>query len=561
MSAFVCRRWFIRCLLVAVLLNVLLIALLAAVPPVSKDALIHHLAVPNLYLRHGGIYEIPFMPFSYYPMNLDLLYMIPLYFGNDILPKFIHFCFGLLTAWLIFDYLKRRLDKIYALFGTLFFLSTPIIIRLSISVYVDLGLVFFSTASLLMLFRWVESGFRARFLLLAGLSCGLAMGTRYNGLITLLLLTLFVPFLYSRQNKDKRPGFVRPLSYGVVFFLTALLIFSPWMTRNVIWKNNPIYPFYNNWFSPPKKQLGNKTVKDSAELRVNCGFLTRRSMMYNESWWEIALLPARIFFEGRDGSPQYFDGRLNPFLFFLPFFAFFRIRGDPVAYTYEKKAMLWFSLLFFLLAFFSFLLRVRYILPIIPFLVILSLFGVSNIIKMIGRIRSRYIQWGFMSLVFLALAVSLSFNGYYLVDQFRHVAPFKYIKGELSRDEYITKYRPEYPAMKFMSNNLPSDALVMFVFLGKRGYYCNREFVPDTETRIKKIYRLIKNSKEPDDIRLSLSGEGITHLAIHIDLFERWVSRMFKKEKHELLNEFFRTRTRLLYSGSGVAVFEISGSR
>ena len=98
------------------------------VPPVSKDALVHHLAVPKLYLEHGGIYEIPFMVFSYYPMNVDLLYVIPLYFGNDTVPKLIHFVFALLTAWLLFGYLKRRSNTLYALFGVIFFLSIPIVV-------------------------------------------------------------------------------------------------------------------------------------------------------------------------------------------------------------------------------------------------------------------------------------------------------------------------------------------------------------------------------------------------------------------------------------------------
>ncbi|HBZ54809.1 MAG TPA: hypothetical protein DEO88_05340, partial [Syntrophobacteraceae bacterium] len=49
------------------------ILLLAAVPPVDRDALTHHLAVPKLYLQQGGMVEIPWVPFSYYPMNLDLL--------------------------------------------------------------------------------------------------------------------------------------------------------------------------------------------------------------------------------------------------------------------------------------------------------------------------------------------------------------------------------------------------------------------------------------------------------------------------------------------------------
>ena len=181
-------------------LGVLIISIvvLSWVPPVSKDALVHHLAVPKLYLEHGGVYEIPSMPFSYYPMNLDLLYLIPLNFGQDILPKFIHFCFALLTAGIIFGYLKPRTSRTFALLGVILFLSIPIIIKLSITAYVDLGVIFFSTASVFLLFKWMKIGFRLGPLILSAVFCGLAMGTKYNGLVVFFLLTLLVPFLYSR---------------------------------------------------------------------------------------------------------------------------------------------------------------------------------------------------------------------------------------------------------------------------------------------------------------------------------------------------------------------------
>ncbi|MBU1570069.1 MAG: hypothetical protein KKE00_06065 [Proteobacteria bacterium] len=91
------------------------VIILSSVPPVSRDALTHHLAVPKLYLNHGGMYEIPSVIFSYYPMNLDLLYLIPLYFGNDIVPKYIHFLFALLTAFLVHGYLKKRTNTLLAL--------------------------------------------------------------------------------------------------------------------------------------------------------------------------------------------------------------------------------------------------------------------------------------------------------------------------------------------------------------------------------------------------------------------------------------------------------------
>ena len=90
-------------------LVVSIVALMASVPPVDRDALTHHLYIPKLYIEHGGMFEIPHVNFSYYPMNLDLLYLIPLYFNNDIIPKYIHFAFALLTAGLIFHYLSRRI--------------------------------------------------------------------------------------------------------------------------------------------------------------------------------------------------------------------------------------------------------------------------------------------------------------------------------------------------------------------------------------------------------------------------------------------------------------------
>ena len=97
--------------------------LLNLTPPISRDALIHHLAIPKLWLTHGGFYEIPWANFSYFPMNIDLLYLIPLYFKNDIVPKFIHFAFGLGTGLLVYNYLKNRLSKNWGLLGFLVFLS------------------------------------------------------------------------------------------------------------------------------------------------------------------------------------------------------------------------------------------------------------------------------------------------------------------------------------------------------------------------------------------------------------------------------------------------------
>ena len=210
-------QWIQRGLWAGIISLVLLMGVMAVVPPVSRDALTHHLAVPKLYLQHGGMVEIPAIEFSYYPMNLDLLYLLPLYFGNDILPKFIHFAFALATAGLIFGYLRRRTTMNLALAGALFFLSLPVIVKLSITVYVDLGLIFFTTWSLLSLFTWRETGFRARDLVIAAVACGLALGTKYNALPAFLLLTFLVPVLYVRNQPQNAAASQESAPVGRLF--------------------------------------------------------------------------------------------------------------------------------------------------------------------------------------------------------------------------------------------------------------------------------------------------------------------------------------------------------
>jgi hypothetical protein len=520
------------------------IIVLSSVPPVAKDELVHHLAVPKLYLKHGGMYEIPFMDFSYYPMNVDFLYLIPLYFGNDIIPKFIHFSFALLTAWLIFRYLRRKSDGIYALFGALFFLSIPIIVKLSITAYIDLGIIFFSFASLLSLLQWIENGFRSRFLILSAVLCGLGLGTKYNGLVTFFLLTLFVPFLYSRYHPEARLGFFKASGQAVIFFLVSALVFSPWMIRNYHWKKNPIYPLYAHRINPAEKHDPELREDPQESSGSGLGVFVIRERIYQERGWEIALVPLRVFFAGRDGSPKHFDGELNPFLLLFSLLAFWRIKHDRERVKTEKKVMLAFSGLFFAIAFFASDLRIRYIAPIIPPLIILSVLGLANTAAFVQSMKGGRGKAVGLVVLGSSVALALSINGQYVLRQFESVQPFSYLSGKVSRDEYIARYRPEYPAIKFINDNLPPDAVVSFLFLGRRGYYCDRNYIHG-EGRLKTIF---EEACTPEDIQADLSRSGITHLLVCDPLFAKWVSDNFDDDKLANINVFLKKFTNIVYN-------------
>jgi len=554
------------------------IIILASVPPVSRDALTHHLAVPKLYLKHGGIHEIPSIKFSYYPMNLDLLYLVPLYFGNDIIPKYIHFMFALLTAGLIFLYIKKRLDSSWGLLGSLFFLSLPIIVKLSITVYVDLGLIFFSTAAIISLFEWIERRFQLKYLIISGVCCGFALGTKYNGLLILFILALVIPFVfvsntkkYIASKKQENNGNhlnlqLRAAWSCALFCLVALFVFSPWMVRNYIWKKNPIYPLYNSYFSHSGSQLNNDDSEDEeesilkeAQKRLNknssrWGPLAIRKIIYGESGWEIALIPVRIFFTGRDDDPKHFDGKLSPFLFLLPFCAFFQIRSNPTALRTEKKILVAFIVLYILYAFLQIDMRIRYVAPFIPPAVILSIFGLQQIISGLTRRRQKTPKW--FAPVFMLLLVSgmLAYNGSYIIEQFNHIRPYSYLSGKLNRDQYIARYRPEYNVIHYINRHLPVSSKILALFLGNRLYYCDRELIFGNDL----FKHIVEIGESPAEIREEMQKRGITHLFIRYDLFNFWAAKQFSDREKKILAALFDTQLFKITSHGGYGLFQLN---
>ncbi|MBC2716666.1 MAG: glycosyltransferase family 39 protein [Desulfobacteraceae bacterium] len=529
---------------------VALTALMAGVPPVSRDALIHHLAIPKLYLRHGSMFEIPNLAFSYYPMNLDLLYLIPLYFKNDILPKFIHFAFALITALMIFRYLRRRINTEYALLGSLFFLSIPVIVCQSTTVYVDLGLVCFLFAALMYLLDWIEFGFKTQYLVISAVFCGLAVGTKYNGLIGLCLLGLFVPFIYARSGSPSYA--IRAVMNFALYIIIALIIFSPWMIRNFSWTGNPVYPLYNSIFNP-EIVSADSTSDNVLMSHSRMSHVKIRRDLYGESGWEIALIPIRVFFQGKDNDPKYFDGKANPFLLLLPIFAFFGMKNERRCEKTEKMVMFFFSTLFLLIAYMQTVIRIRYFAPILPPLVILSMFGLYNIqTKLLGTNR-RISIFSKKVIVFCIIFVMLGLNATYMVSRFNYVQPIGYIMGDVSRDEYIQKFRPEYAAIQYANRHLEKESKILGIFIGNRGYYSDINI----EFTLNMLQKFAAASNSPKQISEKLWGKNFSHLLINFELFNQSVKKDYSFHEKLMLKEFFKSYTVTEFSKDGYGLLRV----
>lgn len=522
-------------------LHIGIVVLLASVPPVSRDALSHHLAVPKLWVAHGGIYETPDIVFSYYPQLLDLLYTLPLMLGHDIAAKYLHFLFALMTAALLFVFVRRRLGAAWAACSGLMFLTIPVILKLSVTVYVDLGLVFFSTASLLAIVLWLEQPGRIKWLLLAGVASGLALGTKYSAMVPVFALGLLLPFFFMRTGGSRSTDQLRAVGYGAVFAAVTLLVFSPWLVRNYSLTGNPVYPLAQGVFAA-------ESAAGEARPR-RLGPLLIRKLVHEEDLPYTLLIPLRIFYEGQDDDPKYFDGRMHPLLLLLPL-ALLAVPGRYRTRYPEVPLFGAYAILVVLLVFLVVDMRIRWIAAIIPPLVVLATYGLHGLHEWLARSRGSAAPGRI--LVATLLAAYFVPNLVYAKGLYDKIQPLSYLGGDLTRAEYIQKFRPEYAAIAKANEVVPAGRRVLGVFLGGRRYYFSVDATLDNDLFIDTAL----GAGTALDIALQLDRERFTHLVIRSDFFNRWFDALDEKDRAKV-GTFVQQHLRQLELKEGYGLYEI----
>ncbi len=236
-------------------------------PELAFDALWYHLTLPKLYLQEGKIFFIPGGLFYYSaaPQLLEMIYVGFLsvlgYFG----PKFVHFCFGLGSAFVIYKLCRRFLSAELSWVGALIFYSQLTVGWLSTTAYNDLALVFFNNLGLLVFLEWQEKqgkkqNWQEKIILIeSGLLFGLAASVKLIGIHSFFALIAF--FLLKRN-------FLGKLFIFSSAFLVPLL---PWFVFTYLNTGNPFYPYLTSWFL--KSQTGGMTLTGWLLTRHPLNFL------------------------------------------------------------------------------------------------------------------------------------------------------------------------------------------------------------------------------------------------------------------------------------------------
>lgn len=527
-------NWVGRGIWAAILIMLIVEIMLGALPPTSRDELTHHLAIAKLYAKAGKIIEVPMAPYSYYPMLLDMLYTPWVYWGYDFVPRWIHALFAFLTGLLLYADLSRRMSAVYGLLGFFFFISTPTVLRLSHWAYIDLGITFYTAASLLCLLQWREERDTTRWLVLAALSLGFALATKPNGLVAALVISMLFVLTVVKPPRQDMGRTIKEVS---VFGTLALVPFLPWLAKNWFQTGNPFFPVLGSFFA------GQSGGSGSAITFGGIGIFAKRELLYHENFWQILGLPLRVFFSGQDDNPQFFDGVLTPVLIcFLPW----AFKGK---WFDDKKFLGGFALLFFLYALFLVELRIRYILLIVPALVALMVYGVFNVYLRIKR--------PVFLIVFLLFFAA--WHGSYVWRYIQAAEPLDYLMGRESKDTYLTRILPEYAALRYINGETPTSARIYLLFVGRRAYYCEREYFHDSGDLAGVLLEAVRKAQSADQVAQSLKQMKVTHLMMREDLLAAFLNNNLNSDQAKVWNEFALTLLKPVFRERGYSVYQLNG--
>ncbi|MDA3884841.1 MAG: glycosyltransferase family 39 protein [Candidatus Delongbacteria bacterium] len=476
---------------------------LSLTPLIDRDATRFHLPFAKLWAENSFLYFRPY--FAYYDLNmlnLNYLYMLIFKFGlPDQFTKIIHASFLIAAGYLIFKYFKNKYGFNWGALSFILFVTIPIHQRLSSEVYVDLGLLFFSTLAIIYFIKWFDSGLsNKKYLIISAVGAGLSFGTKYNGIIIVFFLTLFIGLIIARERKDDKLA----LKSMLIFASIVLICTSPWLIRNFINSGNPFFPLFGS-IIPSNIEMPANLVDGTV------GETMSRIINGNESIFSLFMLPFRVFFEGVDHDFLKFDGKLNPFLILLLPFLFCYKYADKQ----RRKTNIYLFALFlivFLATLYSNSIRIRYFIPVIPILIILNIEALKNIIQS----KRKYAHILFYSITAFYLIYNLNYSIY--LSSNLHLSDYNPFSSR-SRDMYMKKYLRLYDFFKYINDKTPEDSVVYEAFTGGRGYYVDRIFYSDTYSLDRYLLKLVKDNSEPDDYKkyfssLPNSKLRATHLLI-----------------------------------------------
>ncbi len=442
------RRPSLILLLILPVFGYLLLAAFTA--PWEWDEVAYNLYLPKEHIARNSLsYIEEYGPHSAFPMYAEMSYISGMLLGwQHRFPHLFSWAHtGLLALALCTLAGRFGLKSKYATLLVLALLSSQFLLKYTSIAKNDLLACMFQLMALDLFLRWGKQG-TGRLLAVSGAYMGMALGTKYTSLFVMPPFLLALAALAWARNRSPRVV-IRDLFH---FGLPALLLFSPWLMRNIVYCGNPLFPGLTS-------VLGGGGAYD---------FLPQHRAVWQEVYaaTSFSLDPADYvkLLEGllyKDVGPWIF-------LFFPPFLLLFVLE---IRHRKRNLHILIFLLAANMLIWLGFQAWfIRYNL----FFVMLMVMASVLVLQRISR------QGAGTRVMCAAIVACLYVNalGYMVAShsgegQISRKGVIEYAFAKTDRDAFVAERLPFGPAVIWMNRNLPKGTRVLSSL--NQFYYCEQE--------------------------------------------------------------------------------------
>lgn len=216
----------------------------AMAPEASPDGAAYHLGLVAQYYRERAMVPVTTNIYAALTQGMEMLFLAAFAVGRHSAAALMHFVYLMALPWMLLCFGRRYAMPGAGVTAALLVFLSPVVGIDGISAYNDVAAACIWFVLFMVLRRMEELPDSGGLVVLAGVLGGCAYGVKYTLFPALLLAGVWVIWVHRRACW-------RPL---VWLSASAAVFITPWVIRNMLWWQNPLAPFFNNWFPNPYVQ-------------------------------------------------------------------------------------------------------------------------------------------------------------------------------------------------------------------------------------------------------------------------------------------------------------------
>lgn len=507
-----------RAIVLLIFFVVALAFIAALAPPIAKDTLLYHFALPKAFIAQHSNAFVEGNIASYLALGGEMHFVWAMLLGGvysvragETAAGAVAFLYLPLLLAVVFGWARElTVSRAWSLIAVLIVAAIPTVFHSASSGYTDVALAFYATLAVYSLLRWFE-GRDAKHLAILAIFLGGALAIK---LTTLFLIAALVLVILLKVRNEASAG--KLVGTAILAFVLAGVLASPWYLRTWTATGSPLFPFY---LSVWKGAAPGWDVERSNLFQVmnsQYGGVDQAPVNY-------LLAPLRLSLAAQPEDANLYDGVLGAaFLIGLPLLWFGLRRKTNGAIT----SLAAISGIYFLFWLFSSE-QIRYLLPIVPLLAI-AIAASGDSTEDTGMRKTWYYAFGLASL--LCVLTSLAW--------FSMRSPLRVVLGGETRDEYLARNIDYYPYYQIINSSTAASDRIWLINMRRDTYNLDRPYFSDYLFEDWTLRKLLWESKSIDDLRANVGAMGIDRILVRHDfLFDYDKSPLVDDKKARSENE------------------------